>query len=318
MIGMLVLVVLSGDPGAYLQKLQSREYQASEEYQRAQAPVLGAAMAAGGLVTLAFALGIIRLRLGRGWKRQLAVRRPAWSHVALAVLGLPGMSLVAEGVVHLFHFLPTFHYQAEVEKLIALWPAWFGVLVLGVGPALSEELWFRGFLGRGLMGRFGLLGGALLTSFFFGLMHLDPPHVMGTMALGLCFNFAYVMTRSLWIPMLLHFLNNSLAVLAASVHEGDRAYEAIQKTPSHWHYLAAAVLCLAVAAAFYRSRARLVAAGPGPVPDRPPSYPGVQTPPAHSGLIIQSGHVSLTAWACVALAVVSLLYCLFWVPGAAL
>jgi uncharacterized protein len=313
-IGVIALMLLSDDPASYAQKLRSRDYQASQEYQRAIAPVTGASLVVGGLVTVAFALLIVRLVVGRGWRRQLAVRRPAWSHLALAVLGFPGLSLLADGVARLFNFLPTFHYQAEVAKLIEMWPWWFGVLAIGAVPALSEELWFRGFLGRGLVGRFGLLGGMLLSSVFFGLMHLDPPHIMGTLAMGLCLHFAYLMTRSVWIPVLLHFLNNSLAVLAASVHEGDWAYTAAQ-TPAPGHYLTAVVLCLAVACALYRSRARVTPGRSGPVPGWSPPYPGVQSPPAGSGMIVQPGRAGAVAWSCVVLALAGLLYCLFFVPG---
>ena len=66
-------------------------------------------------------------------------------------------------------------------KEFRTWPWQFGVLVIGLGPGLSEELWCRGFLGRGLVEHYGVILGVLLTSFLFGLIHGDPHQ--GTMAM---------------------------------------------------------------------------------------------------------------------------------------
>src|SRR5208337_4060578 len=102
----------------------------------------------------------------------------------------------AEGMLEKFHL--AFHNNDEMQKGFTQWPVWFGVLVVGLGPALNEELFCRGFLGRGLLGRYGTVGGILLTSLFFGLLHLDPPHVVATFVMGCCLHFTYLMTRSLW------------------------------------------------------------------------------------------------------------------------
>ncbi len=79
-----------------------------------------------------------------------------------------------------------------------------------VMPAVGEEIFFRGFLGRGLIARYGLWIGGLLGAFLFGVMHVDP--VQGTSAffLGAALQGVFVATKSLFAPMLLHLLNNTL------------------------------------------------------------------------------------------------------------
>lgn len=77
-------------------------------------------------------------------------------------------------------------------------------------PAVGEEVMFRGFLGRGLLARYGLAGGTLLSAMF-SLMHADPVQALAVLVLGITLQGVYIATRSLFAPMLLHGLNNALA-----------------------------------------------------------------------------------------------------------
>src|SRR5207249_3853915 len=172
---------------------------------------------------VAFAWLVIRLRVGRDWPRVLGLRRPSGTHVALALLALPALLTLGGGLHELAaRVLPSFKDAglSGMEDLVKEFRSWdwaFAVLVVGAGPAVSEELWCRGFLGRGLTRQYGVAAGVLLTSVFFGVMHLDPPQAVATAFLGLVFHYTYVTSRSLWLPMLLHFVNNSVAVVAAKL-----------------------------------------------------------------------------------------------------
>src|SRR5262249_17275725 len=121
----------------------------------------------------------------------------------------------------------------ELEKMFSGWPLPLAVLLIGAMPGLSEELWCRAYLGRGLGGQRGYVLGVLQTSLLFGLIHGDP--CQGTMALlmGVMLHYVYLMTRSLLAPMLLHFLNNSLAVTLSRLPE--LAEVAGEKTLPPWH-----------------------------------------------------------------------------------
>src|SRR5207249_3638911 len=128
-------------------------------------------------------------------------------------------------------FLPSMHYQESLEKMFGALPWWYGVLVVGLAPGVSEELWCRGFLGRGLVGRYGPVAGVLLTSLFFGALHLDPPHVVATFCMGAALHVVYLFTRCLWLPILIHFLNNSLAVLTTVVPYIRKLLDVDERTP---------------------------------------------------------------------------------------
>jgi membrane protease YdiL (CAAX protease family) len=89
-------------------------------------------------------------------------------------------------------------------------------LLIGVGPAIGEELWFRGFLGQGVAARYGRFA---RDSHRFGPFRFrasrNPLQAIVAMMLGVILHLTYVATRSILIPMMLHFLNNTLAVLSA-------------------------------------------------------------------------------------------------------
>jgi len=77
-------------------------------------------------------------------------------------------------------------------------------------PAVSEEMLFRGILFRWLEDFGGSWAALLLTSAFFGAAHLMNPHASVIAAVGIAFEAgvmlgaAYMLTRSLWLPMGLH------------------------------------------------------------------------------------------------------------------
>lgn len=93
-------------------------------------------------------------------------------------------------------------------------PLWTLILVVAVLPAVGEEFLFRAIIGRGLINRYGIMIGVLVTSFLFACVHLYPPHVLAILPVGIVIHFVYLSTRSYWMPMLFHFTNNALAVAA--------------------------------------------------------------------------------------------------------
>jgi membrane protease YdiL (CAAX protease family) len=77
-------------------------------------------------------------------------------------------------------------------------------------PAVNEELLFRGILFRWLEEWGGSWAALLLTSALFGCAHLLNPNATPIAAVGIAFEAgvmlgaAYMLTRSLWLPMGIH------------------------------------------------------------------------------------------------------------------
>jgi membrane protease YdiL (CAAX protease family) len=84
------------------------------------------------------------------------------------------------------------------------------IVVVVVGP-IAEEILFRGILFRRLLRRWPPLLAAFGSSLLFGAAHFD---LVGSTFMGLALVALYVMTRSLWVPVAAHALNNLLAMLS--------------------------------------------------------------------------------------------------------
>jgi len=88
----------------------------------------------------------------------------------------------------------------------------FVVIVIAVTPAIAEEAMFRGFIQRSFELKLKPVLAILLTGFFFSANHFNPYGLIPLFMLGSYFGFAAYMSRSLVIPVALHFLNNFSAV----------------------------------------------------------------------------------------------------------
>jgi membrane protease YdiL (CAAX protease family) len=84
------------------------------------------------------------------------------------------------------------------------------LLLSAIFPAISEEMLFRGVLFRWIEEFGGSWAALLLTSALFGAAHLANPNASLIAAVGIALEAgvmlgaAYMLTRSLWLPMGLH------------------------------------------------------------------------------------------------------------------
>lgn len=105
-------------------------------------------------------------------------------------------------------------YEALLDAKAA---GWFMLFLLAfdvavVGP-IAEEVFFRGFLQQALVRRIGTIKGVLLASFFFAAFHVDIAYFAPLFLSGLLLGMLRVKFRSLWAPILLHIINNTVAVV---------------------------------------------------------------------------------------------------------
>ncbi|MBK7630940.1 MAG: CPBP family intramembrane metalloprotease [Ignavibacteriales bacterium] len=89
----------------------------------------------------------------------------------------------------------------------------FVVIVVAVVPALSEEALFRGFIQRSFELKYKKYLAAIITALFFSAYHFNPYGFIPLFILGAFFGFAAYKSKTLLIPMFLHFLNNFSAVM---------------------------------------------------------------------------------------------------------
>jgi membrane protease YdiL (CAAX protease family) len=108
---------------------------------------------------------------------------------------------------------------------------------LAVVPAVGEEFMLRGLIGRGLVARWGILWGVLMTSVLFAGLHMYPPHVAAIFPVGIMMHIVYLTTRSFWTPMLFHFMNNGLAALYSALGVTSDSGEVADGAVTEWEWL---------------------------------------------------------------------------------
>ena len=87
-----------------------------------------------------------------------------------------------------------------------------GVLLIVVAP-LAEEFFFRGFLYQALRNSFGVWPGAVLSGLVFGVIHFSSSSSCSSRSSAWSSRCCSSGRRSLWPPIMLHAINNTLAFI---------------------------------------------------------------------------------------------------------
>ena len=161
-----------------------------------------------------------------GFDRPLPFQKPrgGWQAVLLVPAGL-GLCFIGNV---LSNYIVTFansvgvtfrSYETAMEQQGDA-PETLGLLLLtvvhtAVLPALLEELIFRGFIMQPLR-RYGDWFAIITSALIFGLVHGNMMQVPFAILAGVALGYINVVTGSMWMNILLHFLNNFISVLYTS------------------------------------------------------------------------------------------------------
>jgi len=178
------------------------------------------------LLTLCVEVGFFllpALLLARGLRLPLRetfrLRAPAPRQVLASVmLGLTAWTVAAS--LSLTTLPPPESLVKSLQQMVLLdgYPAALplALVLFALVPALCEEMLFRGLILSGLA-RLGALPALVISALLFGLAHASIYRFIPTFVLGLCLGYAVWSSRSIWVGVIVHSLNNAVAVLAVHV-----------------------------------------------------------------------------------------------------
>lgn len=152
-------------------------------------------------------------------KEYLCLRNPGWKEIckwSLAVLVFVGCFdtltfLIRRPVVP--EFMTSAYRTAYFAPLL-----WLAFII--VAP-LSEELFFRGFLFKGIeSSRLGAVGAAIITSLAWSVLHIqyDIYGMFVLFAGGLLLAVSRVRSKSLYPPIAMHILQNLIATVEVIIY----------------------------------------------------------------------------------------------------
>lgn len=106
----------------------------------------------------------------------------------------------------------------EAFDQLFTWPLFAIFSVVIIAP-FYEELVFRKFVLGGLLKRLSPFWSILISSFFFGLIHLNWLQGINAFLLGIILGWVYYKTKSIKLCMFGHFVNNMYAMSLGIVQE---------------------------------------------------------------------------------------------------
>lgn len=129
--------------------------------------------------------------------------------VFLTVVATLAAMVITEPVTQLFPMTDTIR---EVYRRMLTNTFWTTIAVAVAAP-LIEEFLLRGIMLRGMLKHTTPVNAIHYSAFFFALIHMNLSQAIGAFLMGLFIGWVYYKTGSLWIAILVHFVNNGLGVL---------------------------------------------------------------------------------------------------------
>ena len=112
---------------------------------------------------------------------------------------------------------PVFPESAEslkaLDEMIKDQPVWAIILVMSVMPAIGEEFLFRGFLMGTLREKCKPWVAIVATTLIFAAYHMSVLKMFTISIIGFGLTVAAYMTGSIFVSMMMHFINNFTSVL---------------------------------------------------------------------------------------------------------
>jgi membrane protease YdiL (CAAX protease family)/uncharacterized RDD family membrane protein YckC len=160
----------------------------------------------------------------RGGSLPIALRQLGLRRFARSALGLAAVTYVAYLVFAVVYNAFVHPEQEDITRELGFDEGGFGAVAAGAlvvaAAPLSEEIFFRGFMYGGLRRRLPVWAAAVTAGAVFGLLHYTGSDSIGVVpqlaVLGVLLAWLYERTGSLWPPIILHVVNNALALVVVT------------------------------------------------------------------------------------------------------
>ncbi len=112
-----------------------------------------------------------------------------------------------------------------------IWGFLINILMISVLPSIGEEFLFRGVL-QPLFHKWtkNIHVAVIISAFLFSVIHIQFYGFIPRFLMGVLLGYSFVWSGSLWVPVFIHFINNSAAVIMSYLFTtgyADNAYETI-------------------------------------------------------------------------------------------
>jgi len=126
-------------------------------------------------------------------------------------------------------------FEKIMNQLMEGSPLWATLISVSVFAPFFEEWLCRGIVLRGLLSKTSPAAAICISAVFFAILHMNPWQAVPAFGLGLLFGYVYYKTGSLKLTMLMHCVNNTMAVVLAQIPFLKEA-DTLMDVMSPWAY----------------------------------------------------------------------------------
>ncbi|MFP4457083.1 MAG: CPBP family intramembrane glutamic endopeptidase [Clostridia bacterium] len=141
---------------------------------------------------------------------------PVWL-VGTVILVL-GLSIVVSEIGNIAqYFFPMDPFWIDIFRSVRNQPLAFFIIEVIIVAPFVEEFLFRGIIARGLDKKYSYVFAIIVSSFMFGLVHLNFWQFVSAFSAGIFITWLYLYTRSLLLVIFAHGLFNGIDLLFTRV-----------------------------------------------------------------------------------------------------
>ena len=163
---------------------------------------------------------ILILRVSKNdLKQTLRLKKTNFKNYLVAILAAVPIIIIVSIITQLINIIYPIpeSYLKAMENLLTMSDGGLlrTIIIIAVLPGICEEILFRGFIINGFKKR-GFLSSIVITALLFGIIHLELFKLIPVIIIGIWLGYLVLRTNSLFVPIIAHIINNTLAVLAGN------------------------------------------------------------------------------------------------------
>ena len=173
---------------------------------------------------------------------------------ALVVLGTLAISFCSDAILSEMPDMPEVLEEA-LKSVVSGDNLLFNFIMVSIFAPFFEEWLCRGMVLRGLLAhKIKPVWAIIISAVFFGFIHLNPWQALPAILIGCLFGYVYYKTGSLKLTMLMHFANNTFALLMSNLNgfEDVETWKDVFPGERYWIIFAAGILLLALVILAFR------------------------------------------------------------------
>ena len=141
-----------------------------------------------------------------------------WLAIIVFMFGFIIISSEIDNVINYFLPMPEF-FQDTFDSLMGKQIFIISFLMIGILPALLEEMFFRGVVLNGFYNNYSEKKAILISALLFGLIHLNPWQFVTAFIIGIIMAWVCIKTKSILLCIYMHLFNNLTGVIVLRLRD---------------------------------------------------------------------------------------------------